>query len=104
MPPWSVAEGQGPWSRRCNWRGCCRTSTMDKCQCTEQRARGDLNGCTSQSIGPEWSEYRLNRDWEHPEDLCSLRPGDSILDRVPRFAYFRSLTSSQLSYLILQVL
>src|SRR6218665_3146280 len=24
--------------------GCCRTSTVDRCLCMEQRARGDLNG------------------------------------------------------------
>jgi len=64
---------------------------------------GDPGQRTSHSIGPECSERRWNRHGEHPEDLCSLRPGDSVLDRLPRFAYFRSLTSSQLSYLILQV-
>jgi len=86
----------------------CRISTVDRCLCMEQRARGDLNEWpgqrSSHSIGPQWSERRWKRHWEHPENRCSLRLGDSVLDRLPRSAYFRPLTSSQLSYLILQVL
>jgi len=101
----------GWWSRRCNWRvllsyldGGLVSLHGSSFFPSAWTSKGDPGKRTSQSIGPKWSERRWNRQWKHPEDFCFLRPCDSVLDRLLQFAYFRSLTSSQLSYLILQVL
>jgi len=49
-------EKLGWWSRRCNWPGGCRTSTVDSCLCVEQRARSDLKGWPRASyLTVDWS-------------------------------------------------
>src|SRR6218665_332386 len=114
MPCWSVAEEEGPWKARLMGKTVQLAGVVVELQrwtgvSAWSRKQGVISmgypgQRTSQLIGPECSERRWNRHWEHPEDLCPQRSGDSVFDRLPRFAYFRSLTSSQLSYLILQVL